>query len=128
MDLNTYQERAGDSDNCGHIGFTYYGLGLAGEAGEVGELLKKHFRDDVQCSHECLADQGYGHHVNCVLPQDITAERKLKMKKELGDVLWYVARLAHHIGYSLDDIATTNIEKLQSRMDRGVLGGSGDDR
>ena len=115
MDLNTYQQRAGDSDNCSHLGFTYYGLGLVGEAGEVAEKLKKHFRDDLEP----------GGDVTGVV---LHPERKEAIKKELGDVLWYVARLACYVGYDLDEIAQDNIEKLRSRMDRGVLGGSGDTR
>jgi hypothetical protein len=43
-------------------------------------------------------------------------------------VLWYVAVLADYLELSLDDIATANLTKLASRMDRGVLGGSGDNR
>lgn len=106
--LDEYQHAAGDSDNCGHIGFTYYGLGLAGEAGEVAEKLKKHFRDD-----------GGG---------NLTDERKEALKGEIGDVLWYVARLAYHCGLSLQEVAQANIDKLESRMERGKLGGDGDDR
>jgi hypothetical protein len=43
-------------------------------------------------------------------------------------VLWYVAVLADYFDLSLDDIATTNLEKLASRQGRGLLGGSGDNR
>ena len=128
MELNEYQARAGDSDNCAHIGLSYYALGLAGEAGECADKLKKHFRDDVRCAAECLAHQGYGHHVDCVTPDTVTPFRREAMKKELGDVLWYVARFAHHLGFTLDDIGRTNIEKLASRMERDLLGGDGDDR
>jgi NTP pyrophosphatase (non-canonical NTP hydrolase) len=112
MELNLYQERAGDSDNCGHLGFTYYGLGLVGEAGEVAEKLKKHFRDDAYSLDD----------------KDLTAERRAAIKKELGDTLWYVARLAAHCGFTLDEVAQDNIDKLADRMARGVLGGSGDNR
>jgi len=48
--------------------------------------------------------------------------------KELGDVLWYVAMSAWEIGYSLEDIAVLNTEKLESRKKRGVINGSGDNR
>ena len=58
----------------------------------------------------------------------VTKERLEELKKELGDVLWYVAQLATELGLSLRDIAGANIEKLRSRMDRGKLGGSGDNR
>jgi len=48
--------------------------------------------------------------------------------KELGDVLWFVAALADDHGLNLDDIANTNLTKLKSRQERGVIQGSGDNR
>jgi NTP pyrophosphatase (non-canonical NTP hydrolase) len=69
-------------------------LGVAGEAGEVAELVKKHV--------------GHGH-----------AMDKAKLLKELGDVLWYVAALADHMNLSLDAVATANIAKLQARYPDG---------
>jgi NTP pyrophosphatase (non-canonical NTP hydrolase) len=85
----------------------YPALGLAGEAGEVAEHAKKAIRDDGG---------------------EMTAERRAAMSKELGDVLWYVAQLASELGLELDEIASTNLEKLLSRQRRGVLSGSGDER
>lgn len=69
-------------------------LGLAGEAGEVVDLLKKHL--------------GHGH------PLD-----KAKLEEELGDVLWYVADVATHYGLDLDDVARANIRKLTRRYPNG---------
>lgn len=77
-------------------------LGLVGEAGEVAEKVKKSIRDDYL-------------DVNVI-------------KKELGDVLFYVAALGGYFDIKLDDIAVSNLEKLRDRKDRGVLQGSGDDR
>ena len=51
-----------------------------------------------------------------------------KLIKELGDVLWYVARLADEQSIPLVNIFTSNMEKLQSRQEKGVLKGDGDDR
>lgn len=48
--------------------------------------------------------------------------------KELGDVLWAVANVANEIDVSLSEVAKKNVDKLASRAERGVLGGSGDDR
>jgi NTP pyrophosphatase (non-canonical NTP hydrolase) len=80
----------------------YPALGLAGEAGEAVEHVKKSLRDGV-------------------LNRD-------SLIRELGDVLWYVAALARDIDCSLSEIAAGNIDKLTSRASRGVIGGSGDNR
>jgi NTP pyrophosphatase (non-canonical NTP hydrolase) len=50
------------------------------------------------------------------------------MIAELGDVLWYVARAAAELDVHPSDVAKDNIEKLKSRKERNVLGGSGDER
>jgi NTP pyrophosphatase (non-canonical NTP hydrolase) len=82
-------------------------LGLADEAGEVQAIFKKWIRDQN-------ADPAKLDHTS--------------IKKELGDVLWYIALVAHDLNIPLDDIAQYNIEKLASRHARGTLTGSGDDR
>jgi NTP pyrophosphatase (non-canonical NTP hydrolase) len=85
----------------------YPTLGLAGEAGEVAEKVKKLLRDD-----------------GGVMSQ----ERRAALAGELGDVLWYVAQVATEAGLDLDEIAQANLDKLLSRQRRGVLSGSGDSR
>jgi NTP pyrophosphatase (non-canonical NTP hydrolase) len=85
----------------------YPALGLAGEAGEVAEHAKKAIRDDAGA---------------------VSPERRERMAKELGDVLWYVAQLASELELDLDALAQANLDKLLSRQRRGVLSGSGDDR
>jgi NTP pyrophosphatase (non-canonical NTP hydrolase) len=81
---------------------TYPTLGAVNEAGEVAGKVKKMLRGDG-VSLEAIAD-------------------------EIGDVLWYLAALAGDIGYDLDTIAKRNLEKLDSRKERGVLQGDGDNR
>ena len=85
----------------------YPALGLGGETGEVLEKIKKLLRDK----------QGV-----------VTDEFREALKKELGDVLWYMSALCEEAGIRLGDVAVGNIEKLLDRRDRGVLGGSGDNR
>lgn len=51
-----------------------------------------------------------------------------EVSKEIGDVLWYCATMAHNIGFTLQEIAQMNIDRLASRQQRGKLGGSGDNR
>jgi NTP pyrophosphatase (non-canonical NTP hydrolase) len=71
-----------------------YGLGIAGEAGECADLIKKHI--------------GHGH------PLDV-----VKLKLELGDVLWYVAGLAELAGLTLSEVASANLAKLEKRYPSG---------
>ena len=79
----------------------YLSLGLVGEAGEVANKVKKIIRDKK-------------------IDVDIGGE--------IGDVLWYCAMLADYLDVDLGTIMENNINKLQSRKSRGVLGGSGDNR
>jgi len=48
--------------------------------------------------------------------------------QEVGDVLWFAAVLSEHFGYTLERVALMNMNKLQSRKQRGTLMGSGDNR
>lgn len=89
------------------LAIPYVTLGLVGEAGEVAEKIKKVLRDN-----------------NGV----ITEEKRVELGKEIGDVLWYCAALADELQLDLNQIAQDNINKLQSRKERGVLKGSGDNR
>lgn len=85
----------------------YATLGLAGEAGEVADKVKKLIRDD-----------------NGVL----TPEKKKEMIKELGDVLWYLTACASELGVNLEEVAVLNTKKVEDRKERGVLSGEGDNR
>jgi NTP pyrophosphatase (non-canonical NTP hydrolase) len=109
MLISEYQELSrrtatypGAGDNI-----VYPTLGLAGEAGEVAEKVKKLLRDDDGV---------------------MSRERREALAGELGDVLWYVAQVATEAGLDLEDIAQGNLDKLLSRQQRGVLSGSGDSR
>lgn len=85
----------------------YPALGLAGEAGEICNKVKKVFRDDKGILSE---------------------EKRREIAAELGDVLWYIAAVASDLNVDLDDVAAANLEKLASRRARDVLQGSGDNR
>ncbi len=109
MNFNEYQKRSRKTAIYPEKGknFIYPVLGLVGESGEVAEKIKKVLREK----------------------KGILDERtKKEIKKELGDVLWYLAQIAVELGLSLDEIASVNIEKLESRKKRNKLLGNGDNR
>lgn len=109
MDFTTYQTKSRRTAKYPEIGHAviYPTLGLANEAGEVAGKVKKIFRDKGGVIGE--------------------AEREA-LKGELGDVLWYLAQVCTELGLSLDEVAEHNIEKLYSRLERGQIGGEGDNR
>lgn len=109
MDFDEYQQLSRKTALYPTVGknFVYPTLGLAGEVGEVVEKVKKTFRDDGG---------------------RMTESRKEEIKKELGDVLWYLAQISTELKFSFSDVAKGNINKLKSRKERGTLHGSGDNR
>ncbi len=109
MNLSEYQEKALTTALYPNQGSNPYypALGLGGEVGEVLNKVKKIMRD-----HD----------------GKLTDEYREILKKELGDVLWYVAALATELGLNLDEVAGLNLEKLASRKERGTLSGDGDNR
>lgn len=109
MDFNEYQKKSRETALYPDVGdnFVYPTLGLTGEAGEVANKISKIFRDDES---------------------KITAEKVEEVKEELGDLLWYLTQLASEFKISLEDVADTNIRKLASRLERGKISGSGDNR
>jgi NTP pyrophosphatase (non-canonical NTP hydrolase) len=78
-------------------------LGLVGEAGEVAEKVKKYLRDNTKVSQK-------------------------EIVKELGDVLFYTTALANYFYSNLPEVMETNMDKLNDRVKRGVIKGSGDNR
>ena len=109
MNFNDYQTKARATAKypvIGH-GVIYPTLGLVNEAGEVAGQIKKVFRDKGG---------------------DINPETREALKAELGDVLWYIAQVATELDLSLDEIAESNIAKLYDRLERGKIGGDGDNR
>jgi len=106
MELNEYQKEA-KKTAIYPSPIIYPALGLCGEAGEVAEKVKKVLRDNKGL---------------------FTDEKRKEIAKELGDVLWYISNTASDIGFSLEEVAQGNIDKLKSRQDRSKISGNGDNR
>lgn len=109
MTLNEYQKASRDTTAYPDAGESpiYPALGLAGEAGEACEVIKKVWRDKGGVWDE---------------------ESRAKLTKELGDVMWYVAAVATECGIQLDVVAEVNLAKLRDRLARGVIKGEGNNR
>ncbi len=85
----------------------YPTMGLVNEAGEVAGKIKKIFRDK----------EG-----------QISEEDRQALKKELGDVLWYLTQICTELDLTLEEVAEANLIKLFSRLERGEIRGDGDNR
>jgi len=109
MDFKTYQKKARLTAQYPNLGSNniYPTLGLVGEAGEVAEKVKKVIRDKNGIFDE---------------------ESKNGIKKELGDVLWYLSNLCDEFNFSFEEVAIQNLEKLKKRASKGMISGSGDNR
>ena len=109
MEFDSYQIKARKTAMYPDLGSNniYPTLGLVGEAGEVAEKVKKVLRDKNG---------------------NFDIESKEAIKKELGDVLWYLSNLCTEFNFSLNDVAKLNLEKLELRASTGKITGSGDDR
>ena len=109
MNFESYQIKARKTAIYPSLGsnYVYPTLGLVGESGEVAEKIKKVIRDR-----------------NGVIDQ----ETLIGLKKELGDVLWYVSNICSELNLSLEEIAEENLNKLKKRSLEGKIKGSGDNR
>tara|TARA_R100001510_G_scaffold47318_1_gene44595 strand:- start:40 stop:396 length:357 start_codon:yes stop_codon:yes gene_type:complete len=103
MDMDDYQKSAAETAiYSGKHAVIYPALGLAAEAGEVANKVKKILRDG-DFDRKAIAD-------------------------EVGDCLWYIAALCRDLNINMNDVARANLTKLQDRQKRGVISGSGDKR
>jgi len=107
--FSTYQTESRKTWSLIHTdhAIVYPTLGLVNEAGEVAGKIKKLFRDK----------QG-----------QISEEDRQALKGELGDVLWYLTQICTELDLTLEEVAAANLEKLFSRLNRGKIGGEGDER
>ncbi len=109
MDFEQYQKRSRDTWNVIEMNHSivYPTMGLANEAGEVAGKVKKIFRDRNG---------------------EISDDDRTALKKELGDVLWYLTQICTELDLTLEEVAAYNVEKLAARLERGTIKGDGDDR
>ena len=110
MNLNEYQEKAKKTDLHTKVEaneLDYYLLGLASETGDVLGRIKYVYRD---------------------LGGKVNSTEKEKIKKELGDLLWYLSAICDRFDFSLEDVAELNLKKLSNRMQNNTLHGEDPNR
>ncbi len=101
MELNQYQYDAMKTRlKTANANYALYNL--SGEVGELHSLVAKYIRDGK-----------------------IDLEL---VKKELGDILWCLAAVVGDYGFTLEEVAQTNLNKLAKRQKNNTLTGSGDNR
>ena len=126
MTLNDYQEKAMMTNAASSDNDTYSLFGLMAEVGELADKVAKGVRKEAITITDDI-----------IFPLKVSDDPKVRqaqisfeedMKKELGDVLWFVAHFAQRFGWSLDEVAQLNLDKLADRAKRGVIIGDGDNR
>lgn len=128
MELNDYQDKAMLTcmDTCDNP--TYMLLNLVGEVGEFASKVAKHVRKGEA--------RIFRNHIIWVESVNLTDEQNENnitsnleaLKAEAGDILWQLSGLCKVMGWSLEEVAQANLDKLASRQARGVINGEGDNR
>ena len=120
MDLNDYQHEAKKFARYYYKDYPF--LGLQEEVGEVIGKLAKYVRKRDTTLTKALVD------ASMVDGPDAGVDLRQDLKKELGDCLWMLQACAKELGFSMNEIAISNLYKLRDRDGRGVIVGEGDNR
>lgn len=118
MELKEYQERAMTTCMQSSNNFSYMFLNLVGEVGEFASKVAKHIRKGnayISGSSDLYFND---------FPE--LSEQEKELQKEAGDILWQLSGLCTVMGWSLEEIAQQNLDKLASRKAAGTIDGSGD--
>lgn len=121
MKMNEYQKMAMGTCMETSNNWSYMFLNLVGEVGEFASKVAKHIRK----GHYSIMDSNIANGKNIDdLKEPLAALDELK--KEAGDILWQLSGLCSVMGWSLEDVAQMNLDKLAARKDAGTIDGNGD--
>ena len=112
MELNEYQKKAMTTCMASSNNFSYMFLNLVGEVGEFASKVAKAIRKEENCIE--FNDLG------------VTVTNNEEFQKEAGDILWQLSGLCTVMGWSLEEIAQQNLDKLAARKAAGTIDGNGD--
>lgn len=122
--MNGYQEAAMRTCMRTCDNFSYMMLNLVGEVGELASKVAK----DIRRGGVEIGSTRLENDIIPRMPQDEWWDRQDEYMAEAGDILWQLSGLCKVMGWSLEDVARANLEKLASRKQRGVIDGEGDNR
>lgn len=118
MELNQYQKAAMTTCMESSNNWSYMFLNLVGEVGEFASKVAKAIRKgNAEISHSKLSRIG---------DTDMLAKQDEELKKEAGDILWQLSGVCSVMGWSLEEIAQMNLDKLAARKAVGTIDGNGD--
>lgn len=122
MELNEYQDKAMTTCTESSDNLSYMLLNLVGEVGEFASKIAKSIRTEqiVITDNDMFSKKGYD--------PDLCTPAYEALKLEASDILWQLSGLCKTMGWTLEEVAQANLDKLASRKDRGVIVGDGDHR
>lgn len=120
LSLREYQQRAMTTCTESSNNFSYMMLNLVGEVGEFAGKIAKEVRKERMTINNSKLQMAEGNYMKVEFDEDL--------KKEAGDILWQLSGLCSVMGWSLENIAQMNLDKLASRKERNVIVGDGDNR
>jgi NTP pyrophosphatase (non-canonical NTP hydrolase) len=125
MELNEYQEKAMATcmPSCDNMAYMF--INLVSEVGELaGKMSKPIRRENVTFRDNHLTPSHLFEEDDMMEFADMREEMAL----EAGDVLWQIAGVIKRLGYTMEEVAQMNLDKLASRAKRGKIDGDGDHR
>jgi NTP pyrophosphatase (non-canonical NTP hydrolase) len=126
MTLKEYQEKAMTTCMPSSENFSYMFLNLVGEVGEFASKVAKAIRKE-KMQIGGIVDMGTSTKNDLVFNEFPTCiEQEEELKKEAGDILWQLSGLCTVMGWSLEDVAQMNLDKLAARKAVGTIDGNGD--
>lgn len=123
MELNKYQEQAMTTCMPSSENFSYMFLNLVGEVGELASKVAKHIRKEKAT----IVDNEFVLECDSI-EELVRADDPFydELKKEAGDILWQLSGVCTIFGWTLEEVAQMNLDKLAARKAVGTIDGNGD--
>lgn len=121
LTLNDYQKKAMSTCMPSSENFCYMFFNLVGEVGEFASKVAKALRKETG-----MMDGSNFFYYKFQEGEKTSSEMYEELKKEAGDILWQLSGLCSVMGWSLEDVAQMNLDKLAARKEAGTIDGNGD--